>query len=138
MIVLPSGLSAKLSDAEEVARFLTSSSWFAPTTGRVKHQAFLPAPDNDTSVIRIAGRAETALWGDARTNLQGHHFHGAGVVRVGIVRETGLDAIADEPPPFHANLRGWTVDADPEYQKAKRKALAISIAEEARLVLCAE
>lgn len=138
MTVLPSGLSEKLTDAEEVARFLTSSSWFAATTGRVKHQAFLPAPDNDTSVIRIADRTAAALWGDARTNLQGHRFHGAGVVRVGVVRENELDTVADEPPPFHANLRGWALDADPECQKAKRKATAISIAEEARLILGAE
>lgn len=111
-----------------------SSSWFARTSGRVKHQAFLPAPDHDTSVFRTSQERLPALWETGVEELQGRSFHGAGVVRVSVIRANTLDAIAKEPPAFHANIRGWSVHPDPDLQKSRRKAVAESIAEEALLV----
>lgn len=59
-------------------------------------------------------------------------MRGAGLVAAEAVRLGGVDVIAAEPPPFHANLRGWPIDADPEKQKEARKKIALKIAEEAR------
>jgi len=129
---LPSGLSGQVADPEEVARAIMSSSWFAPTTGRIKHNTYLPAPDDDTSVFRTIGLDR----GGVQTLLAEHRVteHGAAVAAVISVREARLDVIASEPPLRHANIRGWPKSADPEEQKSKRKEVAMCIAEAARRV----
>ncbi len=135
--VMPT-LPGLVADSEDLARFLASSSWFARTTGRVKSSAFLPAPDNDTSVFRSSGLTPEALW------AHGSHYyvdeegvpkrhHGAAIVSAAVVRKAGIDAIPEEPPPLHANLRGWPIDPDPAIEKAKRKEVAATIAENATL-----
>ncbi len=131
-------LPDRVADSEELARFLASSSWFARTTGRVKGSAFLPAPDNDTSVFRCSGLSPEALW------EHGSHYyvdeagvpkrhHGAAIVSATAVRKAGIDAIPEEPPPLHANLRDWPRDQDQALEKAKRKEVAAKIAEDAVL-----
>ncbi len=114
---------------EEVARSIMSSSWVAKEKGRIKHNAYLPAPDDDTSVFRstnFSAAAVRALMSDSRLT-----DHGAAIVVADKIRASGLDAIASEPPPRHANIRGWPRSADPDEQKAKRKEAAIRIAEHA-------
>ena len=64
-------------------------------------------------------------------------LYGAAVVQTGVVRRAGLDALACEPPPHHANLIYWPVlGDDPELQKARRKEIATEIAEEAWYLPC--
>jgi hypothetical protein len=132
---LRSGLAAAVGDQETVARFLPSSGWFARTTGRVKHQAYLPAPDHDTSVARNSTLNAERLWRWGDDYLKGIPFHGVAIVGVDVIRKNAIDAVAQEPPDFHANLRGWPIDSDPELQKSRRKAIALPIAEEATLLL---
>lgn len=132
---LRSGLPTAVDDQETVARFLPSSGWFARTTGRIKHQAYLPAPDHDTSVARNSTLDTKRLWRLGEEYLEGIPFHGAAIVRVEAIRKNSIDAVAHEPPDFHANLRGWPIDPDPELQKSRRKAIALPIAEEATLLL---
>jgi hypothetical protein len=115
---------------EEVARSLTSSSHFSKEKGRIKHNAYLPAPDDDTSVFRCTG-----LTVDAVRELipeERRSRHGAAIVKAEVIREAGLDAIAVEPPPRHANIRGWPRHVDPDEQKAQRKEAATILAENAR------
>lgn len=130
--VLPSGLPPAVGDQEEVARSITSSSWIAASKGRIKHPAFLPAPDDDTSVFRCSGLSADRI----RTLIPTERVteHGAAVVRVDAVRRVHLDVVAAEPPARHANIRGWPVGADPDLRKAERKRVALGIAEAARHV----
>lgn len=107
-----------------------SSSWVAKDLGRIKHNAYLPAPDDDTSVFRCtelsAGAVRNLMSEDRLTE------HGAAVVAVGMIRRATLDALASEPPKRHVNIRGWPRNLDPDEQKAQRKEVAKLIAEEAR------
>ncbi|MCH7229060.1 hypothetical protein [Haloferula sp. A504] len=137
MSQLPSGLSAEVDGGEPLARYCTSSSWVAKSKGRVKYQAFMPAPDDDTSVYRSEGMSDGELWAHADryfVNAEGepYRIHGAAVVEASCVSEAGIQIIPDEGPPRHANLRGWPLDADLELQKSKRKAVAKRIASEAK------
>ena len=139
MSLLLSGLDINVSDSEALARFCTSSSWVAKSIGRVKHQAFLPAPDDDTSVYRIHGMSEEEIWDHAATyfvNALGEPYshHGAAVVNTAVVRNAEIQVIADEGPPRHANLRGWPKDTDPTAQKARRMAVATRIADNAKFL----
>jgi hypothetical protein len=127
---LPSGLAELVADDEEVARSIMSSSWVAKSTGRIKHNAYMPAPDDDTSVFRCTKMDVS----DVRSLISEDRLteHGAAVVPVYAVRDTSLDVIASEPPKRHANIRGWPRVHDPEEQKSKRKEIAMGIAEIAR------
>jgi hypothetical protein len=136
MSSLPSGLEDIPSDGEPLARFVTSSGWVAKSTGRVKHQAFLPAPDDDTSVYRVDGMSQAEIWTHAEKHFvdgtgQPHPHHGAAISAASVVRQAGIGVIAHEPPPKHANLRGWPKHDDPELQKSKRKEIATRIADAA-------
>lgn len=132
MSELSSGLPVLVADDEEVARSLTSSSHVTASTGRIKHNAYLPAPDDDTSVFRCSGLSVEVL--HALIPEERHTRHGAAVVKAEVVREAGVDVIAEEPPPRHANIRGWPRHTDPDEQKARRKEVATIIAEAARHV----
>lgn len=102
----------------------------------MKPAAFLPANDGTTSVIRHGTEPREELWEVAERVLgDGVRFHGAAVCRAGAIRLEGLNVVADEPPPRHANVIGWPVDADPEMQKARRKEIALVIAAQSMLVL---
>jgi hypothetical protein len=136
MSLLPSGLEDQVHDAETLARFCTSSSWITKMTGRVKHQAFLPAPDHDTSVYRVCGMLPQEICDHAEryfvdTDNQPHKHHGAALIEATSVRAAGIDATAHEGPPHHANLRGWPRHEDPELQKSRRKEVATKIADKA-------
>jgi hypothetical protein len=127
---LPSGLSGLVADHEEVARSLTSSSHVSPSIGRIKHNAYLPAPDDDTSVFRCSSLSSERVF--ALIPEERRTRHGAAIVQAGVIREAGLDVLAQEPPPRHANIRGWPLHTDPDEQKARRKEIATIIAETAR------
>ncbi len=132
MSTLPSGLPVVVGDAESLARIVIFSKWVAGSTGRVKYPAFLPAPDHETSVFRKTELTDEQLWELGAEAAERGTLYGAAVVQTGVVRRAGLDALASEPPPHHANLIRWPVLADdPELQKARRKEMAAEIAEEA-------
>lgn len=136
MSPLPSGLPEHVADEEVLGRFCGSSSWFARETKRVKYPAFLPAPDDDTSVYRVTGMTPEAIWEHATAHFvnaekQPYSHHGAALVEACHVRSAGIDAIAHEGPPRHANLRGWPLDQDPVLQKSRRKEIATRIADRA-------
>lgn len=132
MSELPSGLPVPVADDEEVARSLTSSSHVTASTGRIKHNAYLPAPDDDTSVFRCSGLSVEAL--HALIPEERRTRHGAAIVIAEAIRSAGVDVLAHEPPPRHANIRSWPLHPDPDEQKARRKEVAAVMAEAARHV----
>jgi hypothetical protein len=114
--------------------FLPSSNLF--NTQGVKHSAFLPYTDRETSVFRHNGDPADELWTIGTKHLAGQSFHGAAIVKAREVRAASLDVSADEPPPRHAVIKGWpSLDNDPQLQKAQQKEPAMSIAAKASLLL---
>lgn len=135
--VLPSGLEAMVRDREDLARFVMSSRQYS--SKGLHHTAFLPNPKNgETSVFRHGEEPRERLKsiGEDCARTSGRTLHGAGVLAASKVRAHGLDVVAHEPPPLHANIVGWPSDAnDPKEEKAKQKEIAIVLALEAKLVL---
>lgn len=131
--LLPSGLPDLVADAEDLARFLRSSSQFGSTF--VKASAFLPAKNETTSVARHGAEPRGDLWRLAEEFLGADaKVHGAAICTARAIREQGIDVVAAEPPPRHANIVGWPVNADPDLQKAQRKEVALAIAAQSVLL----
>jgi hypothetical protein len=135
--MLASGLPEIVADEEDLARFLTSSSYF--NAKMVKLAAFLPsARDHETSVFRHGSEPRETLWALGLEHAAaGRTLHGAAIVKTRDVRAALLEATADEPPPRHAVIRGWPyLDNDPELHKARQKERANLIASKAVLLPC--
>jgi hypothetical protein len=131
--MLPSGLPELVEDDESLARFLTSSNHF--NTQLVKHAAFLPSAEGETSVFRHSGDPSSELWAIGAEHLGGRVFHGAATVKAGEVRATILEVSADEPPDRHAVIRGWPKSEDRDLQKTQQKERAMLVASKASLRL---
>ena len=130
--MLPSGLPDIITDEEDLARFLTSSSHF--NSEMVKAAAFMPsAKARETSVFRHGSEPRDTLWEIGAGCVAGDRkLYGAAIVKARDVRAALLDAIAEEPPPRHAAIRGWPwIEEDPEGQRAQQKELALVIASNA-------
>jgi hypothetical protein len=131
--LLPSGLPDSVANEEDLARVLRSSGHYSSSF--VKAAAFMPAPkDAMTSVIRHGSEPREELWKLAELFLGIPPRHGAAICKARVVREQSLEVGAKEPPPRHANIVGWPVNADPELQKAQQKELALAIAAQSELV----
>ena len=133
--MLPSGLDEVVANGEDLTRFLTSKSQF--NSQMAKPAAFLPAhKDRETSVFRQGAQPPAALWVISDEYVAGNRtVHGAAIVKAGDVRATGLDVFPEEPPPWHAAIRGWPwLENDPELQKAQQKELAMLVASKAILL----
>lgn len=133
MSALPSGLPEHVADDEELSRFLTQSNQFSSIGP--KAAALLPNPKHrNASVFRgedIPSLRQT--FEAARTD--GRQAKAVALFRTFVVRQIGLDVIAEEPPMAHANIEGWPwFEADPELQKARQLELAGSLAGDSRLV----
>lgn len=129
---LPSGLPESIADDEDLARVLRSSGHYSSSC--VKASAFLPAKDGMTSVIRHGAEPAGELWQVAEAVVGSTIKHGAAIFKATVVRAERLDVVADEPPPRHANIIGWPMNADPELQKAQQKEIALTIASRSVLV----
>lgn len=136
MAILASGLADVVGDAEDLARFLTSSSQHKADVA--KPAAFLPNPhDRETSVFRQGAQPLDALWQLGREHaVGGRTLHGAAIVKARRVREVELDVVASEPPPRHAAIVSWPWLADdPDLQRAQQKELAARLCQHAALLL---
>lgn len=131
-VALPSGLPEAVADDEDLARVLRSSSHYSSNC--VKASAFIPAKDAMTSVIRHGAAPVDALWQVAEAVIGSPVTHGAAICKAAVIRAERLDVVADEPPPRHANITGWPVNADPELQKAQQKEIALAIASRSVLI----
>ena len=128
MATLPSGLPDVVGDDEDIARFLTQSNQFNATM--VKPAAFLPSPkDRETSVSRHGKEPADRLWRLGLSAAGERTLYGAALLKAHVVRGAGLELAADEPPEFHAVIRGWPwLTNDPEMQRAQQRERAIVLA----------
>jgi hypothetical protein len=135
--MLTSGLPEYVSDDEHLSRFLTSSSHYSVEKRIVKPAAFFPAKvSRETSVFRQGAVPATALWDTAGAYLGHLNVHAAAVLPAADARQTGLNPVADEPPPRHAALRGWPwFDDDPELTRSRHKEIAQALVRTVTLVL---
>lgn len=131
-MTLPSGLPENVLEDEPMARFLRSSSHVAKSTGRIKYGAYLPAPDDDTSVFRREGLDDVELKKLGAEYVPNSVKHGSALILAKVIIDEGLQLIADDEPPRHANIRGWPTLDDPDLQKNKRRLKAAALAEESK------
>jgi hypothetical protein len=131
---LPSGLPEQVGNAEDISRFLPQSNLF--NTFGAKPAAFLPNPKyRNTSVFRLGNDPDRLRQTWTENDKSGRLVKGAAICKVNEVRAVGLDVIAEEPPPAHANIEGWPWMAnDPEVQKAQQLELAGRIAESSEFI----
>ena len=97
---LPSGLPEQVADAEDVARFLTSSGHF--NASAVRPSAFMPNPRNgETSVFRHGAKPRADLIAIGEREVGGTRpVHGAALIKAGLIRKISLELRAGEPPRF--------------------------------------
>lgn len=129
-MTLESGLCDRVRPDERLARFLRSGSHVAKSTGRIKAAAFLPAPDDDTSVFRSDGMESNEIRDLAAEHVEQATVHGTALVGANHVFDEDLEVVAVEPPPRHANIRGWPTAEKPDMQKNLRRLKAAAIADE--------
>jgi len=132
MDMLLSGLPKHVSDEESLARFLNSSALFKKADGQIKPAAFMHR-NEETSVFRQDTIGEESLWNIGEEIIpEGRRIHGIALIQAAGVRLAGLDVVAKEPPPKHANIVGW-VAGSTTINKARNKELAILLAQGAEL-----
>ena len=118
-----------MADEEELARFLTSSNQFK--TSFVRQSVFLPSRDNETSVFRHGLEPLKELRALGKIATGDRTLYGAAIIRASVVRNVGLEVLADELPERHAVICSWPQDKDEFLQKAKQKELALLLASSA-------
>ena len=128
--MLSSGLPEIVADDEDVARILVQPSQFG--AAGVKPSAFVPGnKDRETSVFRHGREPLNSLMEIGRdvADRRSLTAYGAAVLKARSARGTALDVVASEPPARHAAIRGWPWDGpDPDLDKARRKELALLLA----------
>jgi hypothetical protein len=87
-------------------------------------------------VFRHGSDPRESLWHIGINHVAGARtLYGAAVFKARHVRSAMLEIVAHEPPPRHANIKGWPWPSpDPEMGKAERKERAALIAQHAELV----
>lgn len=116
---------------ELLARFIFSKQHFSRENNRVKHNAFLPTPEGETSVSRIDTLDENAVWtiGQEVASVRQQMLYGRGDIKASRVFSIGLNVVPTETPPHHANIVKWPAE------KSEQKLRAMELAGAAKLVL---
>lgn len=127
--------SSRVSDDEEVARYVLFSRWVRSSDQSVRPDAFTPNPnDRELSVTRHVDISERELWDHglsvARQSMR--TLHGRADLGTSVARAQGIEVSADPIPenPNHACLVGWP----PESEKALLKAITQELADNAQYV----
>lgn len=131
-MALASDLSQTIDGEEQIARFIRQSRFVTKGTGRIKHPAFLPAADDETSVFRVDGADQDEIRGMAEEHVKERSKNGAAIFKASAVIDAKLLIEAKEPPPRHANIRVWSMNADLDLRKSERKTSAMILAEESK------
>ena len=108
-------LNIEIDVAETITRYIFDDVHFAATTAVVKPKAWMPAPDNQTSVSRITNLAENEVWELGREEiepLRNRIILARADIAVRTVIGFGLRVESFEPPPRHANVGAWPTDKD--------------------------
>ncbi len=125
------GVAGPIAPEEGLARFIFSSSHFSRENNRVKHNAFMPAPDGKTSVFRTKGLDGGAVWliGEEIAKTRNQPLHARADIAAAEVARFKLAVAISEPPPRHCHIEGWPAE------KSAQKLIAMDLADAARLVL---
>jgi len=125
------GTDTGILPGDPLARFIYSSSHFSRENKRVKHNAFMPAADNKTSVYRTKELNEAGTWniGGEVAQARKQTLHARGDIVATDVSKAGLRVVPSEPPPRHANIEDWPTE------KSAQKLKAIDLADAAKLVI---
>ena len=117
---------------DKLARFVFNSNHIR-ANGTVKHQAFLPAKDGDTSVFCITGLTHADVWNIADSYVVPVRLKpvkGSAEIISNDALEHNLTVTLSEPPPKHANISNWPGGLQPtDEDKARRKQIAQRLAE---------
>ncbi len=124
----------EIDSQETIARFITSTRWYARSKNIVKPQAFMPPPDHRLSVFRINDLSEREIWRIGSENVVGRMaqprtMYGRADIKALTVMESSLQIDPDNKPRRHASIIGW-----PE-PKEEQKSLAQELAADASLRL---
>lgn len=132
---LPSGLPEHVEDGEPISRFLTSKGHFNTTS--VRQAAFLPNRKNGRlSVARHGGEPVEESNRIAQEDFHLESTLGVALLPAEAFRSEGLDFEADDTPPRHADVVGWSWSAhDPEFGKSEQKLIAATLAQKATRIL---
>jgi hypothetical protein len=126
-------LEDTVSAAEVVARFITQKSYFRSLDKTVRHNAFIPNRNRETSVYRTAGLAHEEIDEIGQryvaSALQKRLLGRAEIIVLRIIDE-GLRVVATPKPHYlHANIVDWPEDA------ARQRMIALNLAAHAHLRL---
>jgi hypothetical protein len=116
---------------EPLTRFIFSSGHFSLAEHRVKHNAFLPTRDGETSVSRIEGLPDSQVWtiGQGIAMSRDQPLHARGDIVASDCGKARLEVRPSEPPPRHAVIVNWRTE------KSEQKLQAMQLAENAKLVM---
>lgn len=129
--MLPSGRDKVVENDEALARFAISKGQFSRVTHRPKPNLLSPNPHVELSLSRVDGLEDENIkeLGDDVARKRGKEDAlGYAELLAASPRLYGLDVIADEPPPHHANITGWSSAED----RAEKKRLQL---EKAKLLV---
>ncbi len=126
-------MEESIQSSESVARFIMQKTYFRPSTQTVRHNAFMPNREGQTSVYRIIGLDDPEIFEIGRrfvADKMNKPLLGHADIEVLKILEKDLRVISDpDPHPRHANIVDWP--EDPE----KNRLIAIELADEAELHL---
>ena len=113
--------------SENISRFVLSRRWIR-ADNTVRHIAFTPNNNGETSVFRISGISDNEVWniGEREVGMkQNKPILGRADITASIILSNHLEIIQSEPPERHADITSW-----PE-EKDKQRDVALKLAEKA-------
>lgn len=117
-----------VADTDRLSRFLFFRRWYAPTTGRVKPEAFVPHPHIELSVSCTEGLDEDIVWQIGRDTAESRRdkptLHARADLAARAIREQQLEVVRDDRPLYHANIVGWEGEKGAQLSKAQEIAAA--------------
>ena len=112
--------------SEAISRFVLSRKWIR-ANNTVRHIAFTPNKNGETSVFRISGITNNEIWdiGDREiAPKRNRPILSRADINTAIVISNELKVIPSEPPKRHADITDW-----PE-EKSEQKQIALELAAE--------
>jgi len=117
---------------ESLSRYILDTAYIRSSDKTVRHSAFMPSANGETSVFRISGLADFEIWGIGCLEVaqkRGKPLLGRADILALDVIENNLQIDPDNNPPRHANIVGW-----PE-ERSEQKLIALRLAANAQLHL---
>ncbi|MCD6293398.1 MAG: hypothetical protein J7M20_00405 [Deltaproteobacteria bacterium] len=124
-------MEEKVSDSEPVCRFITGKDYYRPSDGTVRHNAFMPNREGETSVYRVIDLTDNAIFEIGClfvAEKKGKPLKGRADILVSDILEKKLKVHSQPTPhPRHANIVAWPED------RTKVRLLAQQLAADATL-----